>query len=107
MVLHHVAKCAGALVITAAAFHAERLRRGDLEMIDVMPAPKRPENRVRETQHENVLRGLFSKKMIDPISLFFAERIPDDPVELAGRGDVVTERFLHNHTRPAAFARLV
>ena len=59
----------GAFVISGARFHPERFRRGDLDMIDVAAIPDRLENRVREPQNQNVLRGLFAEKMIDPVGL--------------------------------------
>ena len=58
-------------VIAAARLHAERFGGGDLDMIDVAAIPERLEDRVRETQHHDVLRGLFAEEMIDPVGVIF------------------------------------
>ena len=73
MILHHVAQCAGAFVVTGAAFHSERFRRCDLKVVDVTRVPERFEDRIRESKHENVLRGLFSEKVIDPVDLILGK----------------------------------
>ena len=65
-------------IITGARFHPERFRRRDLEMIDVARIPERLENRVRESQHQNVLRGLFAEEMVDAIGLTFVECFVND-----------------------------
>ena len=107
MILHHVAQRARAFVITGAPFHAERLRRRDLDMIDVTPVPDRLEDRVRETEHQNVLSGFFPEEMIDPVSLVLGKRRSHDCVQLPRRREIGAERFLHDHSRPAAVARFV
>ena len=107
VILHHVAQRSGRFVVTGAAFHPERFRRGDLNVIDVARIPDRLENRVRETQHQNVLRRLFAEKMIDPVSLIFRKGIADDPIKLARRRKIAAKRFFHHHARPASFPRFV
>ncbi len=74
MILHHVAQRAGAFVIAGAAFHAERFRGRDLDMIDVTRVPERLEDRVGKSEDENVLRGFLAEEMIDPIGLILRER---------------------------------
>ena len=73
MILHHVAQRARAFVITGASFHAERFRGRDLDVIEIARVPERLENRVGETQDENVLRGFFPEKMIDAVGLLFGK----------------------------------
>ena len=85
MILHHVAQRARAFVITGASLHAERFRGGDLDVIDVTPIPDRLEDRVREPEHQNVLRRLFPEEMIDPVSLLFGKSAVHDAIELARR----------------------
>ena len=100
-------KRTGPFVITGAAFHAERFRGGDLDVIDITRIPERFENRVRKSQDQDVLRGFFAEKMIDPIGLFFGEGVVDDAVQFLRRGEIRPERFLDDHARPAAFLRFV
>src|SRR5437660_8497785 len=76
-------------------------------MVDVARVPKRFENRVSEAQHQNVLGGFFSKKMVDPIRLFLAERVADHAIELTRRSQITPERLFDDHARPTSFARLV
>src|SRR6266571_1044876 len=102
MTLHHVAQCPGLFIIAGPRFHPERFRRRDLEMIDVARVPERLENRVRESQHQNVLRGLFAEKMVDAVGLTFIERVVDDAIQLARRGKIGAERFFDDDARPAS-----
>ena len=83
MVLHHVAQSACAFIKACACPDAQRFRRRDLHMIDVVRIPKRRENGVSEPQYQNVLGSLFTEEMIDPIGLLLSKRIADDPIEFA------------------------
>ncbi len=74
---NHVAHGAGGFVIAAARFHADRLRHGDLDMIDVAAIPDGLEDSIRETEHQNVLDGFLAQVMIDAVDLFFAENGAD------------------------------
>ena len=73
MVLHHVAQSACTLVKTGATLNPQRFSGRDLHVIDVMRVPERRENRIRESQDQNVLRGFLSEKMIYPVSLILGE----------------------------------
>ena len=72
-----------------------------------MRVPERRENRVRESEDEDVLRGFFAQKMIDAVGLLFGERVADDSVELARRGEIGAERFLDDYAGPAPFAGFI
>ena len=65
MILHHVAQCARGFVIAGTVLDAECFRRCDLQMIDVMPVPKRREDGVGKSQDQDVLRGFLSEEMIN------------------------------------------
>jgi hypothetical protein len=105
--LHRVAQGARSLVKTVATFDPQRFGGCDLDVIDVMRVPERRENRVRESQDQNVLRGFFSQKMIDSVSLLFGEGIADDAVEFSRRSEIGAERFFDNDAGPASFAGFV
>ena len=107
MILHHIAQRTCAFVISGASPYAERLRRGDLHLIDIVRVPKGREDRVGEAQDKNVLRGFFPEKVVDPVGLFFAEGIVDDAIEFAGRGEIGAERLFDDYSRPASLQRLV
>ena len=83
MILHHIAQSACAFVEAGASLDPERFRRSDLHLVDVMGVPEGRENRVREPQYQNVLRGFLAEEMIDAVSLLFRKGIADDAVELA------------------------
>src|SRR5438477_552537 len=107
MVLHHVTKSAGLIIITSAPFHSESFGGGDLDMIDVARVPKRLENGVGKAQNKNVLCCFFPEKMIDSICLFLGERFTDNVIELARGREISSERFFDNHSSPAPFGGLV
>src|SRR5262245_26880359 len=72
-------------------------------MIDVAGIPERLENRVRESQHQNVLRGLFAEEMVDPKGLTLVECVANDSIQFPCRGEIGTEWFFDDHARPASF----
>src|ERR1041385_6038300 len=76
-------------------------------MIDVTRIPERLENRVRESQHQNVLRRLFAEKMVDAVGLTLVERVVDNAIQLARRGEIGAERFFDDDARPASFFRAI
>ena len=97
----------GRFVITGARSDAERFRRCDLHMIDVVRVPERLENRVGESQDEDVLRGFFAEEMVDAIGLLLVKELRNDAIEFARRGEIGAERFFDYDARPASFAGLV
>ncbi len=101
MVLEDVADRAGGLVVARPALDPDRLGNRDLHVVDELPVPDRLEDPVREPQRIHVLDGLFAEVVIDPEDLVLLEVLPQHRVELAGRVEVVTERLLHDQSRPA------
>ena len=107
MVLHHVAQGASAFVIAGASPDAQRFRRRDLHMVDVVRVPQRRENGVGKSQNQDVLGRFLAEKMVDPIGLLFCKRIVDDTIKLARRRKIRSERFFDDYAHPAAFACLI
>ena len=108
MVLHHVAQRPGGVVVcAAAAFHAERLGHGDLDVVDVLLIEERLEDRVAEAERQDVLHGLFSEVVIDAVDLALVEHLGDRRVERAGAVEVVAEGLLDDDARPGLAALLV
>ena len=85
MVGHHVAQCAGFVVIAAALFHAHGFRHRNLYVIDVAAVPDRLENSVGEAQSQNVLNGFFAQVVIDAVDLLFVGHPQQLLVQQAGR----------------------
>src|SRR3546814_4474082 len=65
MVLHHVAQRARSVEIACAALQPDRLRHGDLDMIDAAGVPQRLEHQVGESQRQQVLDGFLAEIMVD------------------------------------------
>ena len=74
MVLDHVAERAGLVIIIAAALEPDRLRDGDLDMVDVRAVPQRLEQRIGEAQSEQVLDRFLAEIMVDPEGAVLGER---------------------------------
>jgi len=91
VVLQHVAQGARALVVEAATLHAERLRHGDLHVVDVRAVPDRLEQPVGEAQDQDVLDGLLAQIVVDAEDLLLAEVAVHPAVERQGRGQVAAE----------------
>ena len=81
MVRHHVAQRAGGVVEFAAPLDAERLRDGDLDMVDMVSIPQRLENAVGEAEHQDVLDRLFPEIVVDAIDLALGEHAEDVAIE--------------------------
>jgi len=84
MVLQHVARGAAAVVITAARADAEFFGDGDLDVVDVAAVPQGLEDRVGETQDEQILDGLLAEVVVDAEDLRLAEVARGDGVEVDG-----------------------
>ena len=103
VVLHDVAQSAGFFVEIAPLFYADRLRHGDLDVVDVIARPQGLEYGVGKTQRQDVLDGLFTEVVVDPVNLVLVEDVVQGGVELAGSGQVAAERlFDHEAGKTAA-----
>ena len=76
MVLHHVTKRAGLLVVASAGPDAFGLRHRDLDVVDVLLVEERLEEAVGEPEHEDVLDGFLAEVVIDPEDVLFRRRPP-------------------------------
>ena len=94
MVLQHIARGAAAVVITTAGADAEFFGDRDLDVVDVASIPERLEDRVGETQDEEILDGLLAEVVVDTEDLRLAEIAGSDGVEVNSRGEILTERLL-------------
>src|SRR5712691_5994003 len=101
MVLNHVAQRAGLFVISAATFDAETFGVSDLNVVDVLPVPKRFEDAVGKTKDQQVLHRLFSEIMIYAKDLLLFKNLGELLVEGARAFEVMAKRFLDDDARPA------
>jgi len=65
VVLDDIAGCADAVVVAGAAAQADILGHGDLDVVDVMGAPHRVEQLVREAQGQDVLDCFLTEIVVD------------------------------------------
>jgi hypothetical protein len=94
VVLDHVAQAPGGFVEGTSSLHPELLGQGDLDAGDVVPVPDRFEERVGETEVQEVHAFLFAEEVIDAEDRRFRERGAHDAVEFACRGEIAAERLL-------------
>ena len=73
MVLNHVADGAGLVVERAAALHAEILRHGDLNALDVLAVPERFQERVGEAEEDHVVHRPLAEVVVDAEDVIFVE----------------------------------
>ena len=107
VVLQVVAERAGLLVEGATALHADRLRHGDLDVVDVAAVPDWLKDEVAESEDEDVAHRLFSKVVVNTVDLTLAEDLPHFTVELHRRLKVAAERLLNDDASPATLTRLM
>ena len=88
-------------------FDGEPLGNIDLDVIDELAVPDRLEQAVGEPEGENVLRGFFAEKVVDPKDLFLVESLMDGLVEFPRAVQVDAERLLHDDPRVLRQVRLV
>ncbi len=103
MVRHHVAQRPRGVVELAASLDIERLRDGDLDMVDVIAIPQRLENAVGEPKHQDVLNRLLPEIVVDPIDLTLGEHAEDVAIEGLSRGQIDAERLLDDDPPPMPF----
>ncbi len=102
MILDDVARHPRLLVELAAAFDTNVLGDRNLDMVDVLPAPYRLEERVGEAEHEEVLDGFLPEVMVDPEDLGLVERRCDGVVVRPRALQVMPEGLLEDDPRPGS-----
>src|ERR1035438_5988309 len=93
MVLHHVAERAGMIVIAAAVLNAHRLCNGDRHVVYVATIPYRLEERVGETERQDVLHCFLAEIVVDPEDLRLLEAGCQNGIQGARRIQVVANRL--------------
>ena len=112
--LDHVADGAGLVVERDAILDPERLRGGDLDMVDEPLVPERLEDPVREAHRQQPLHRLLPEVVVDAVDLLLVEDRGELPIErLRGRlvdaegllDDDATPWLVLAVEAPAAFPR--
>src|SRR5450631_4842839 len=100
MILDHVPQCAGFLVVTAAALHANGFRAGDLNCADVAPVPQGFKDTVAKAKGQNILYSLFAEVMIDAIHLLLGKDVMNSGIQFARAGAIVPKGLFNNDQAP-------
>ena len=104
MILNHVTQTSALFVVASTRAHPDFFGHGDLHTIDEVSIPQWFENRIRESLHQQILHGLFTEIMIDPIHLMLLKHRADRSVEIASRFKIVSKWFLDDHLGMIGFA---
>src|SRR5207244_1252480 len=100
MVLNHVSEHPGGVIVTAASFDSNCFGVCDLNVIHVAAIPNRLEDAVRESEHHQVLHGLFAEVVINTVNLLFVEDPGYFDVQFFGAREVVPEGLLDDDASP-------
>src|SRR5262249_30485469 len=91
--------------VLAALLDADRLCRRDLHVMDPLSVPDRLEDRIRETEDENVLYRLFAEVVIDAIRLVLGGHAQEQRVQVLRRLEAAPERLLDDDAGPWPLVR--
>jgi hypothetical protein len=94
MVLHDIANDAKLVKISATPLGTERLLERDLHVVDVVPVPGGTQERVAESQNEDILHHLLAQVMVDAEELVLLPVGLERLLELTGARQVLAERLL-------------
>ena len=104
MVLEHVPQHARLIVKSAAVADAQGFGGGDADVVDVAAVPDRLEQGVGKAQQQDVLHGFLGHVMVDAENPPLCEKAVQNPVQLAGRGQVAAEGLFHDDARGTSAA---
>lgn len=85
--------------VTPTPFDAHLFRHGDLHRIDGAVIPVGCEQRVGETQRQQVQHRLFAEIVVDTVNTGFVEILRYLIVDHAGGRQIGAQRFFHYHAR--------
>ena len=97
--LDHVHQGAGAVVIPGPVLQRQRLVEHDIHPLDVIGAPQRLEQPVREPQPQQVQHRRLAQEMVHPVDLILRHQGADDGIQIGRAGLVDTEWFLQHQSR--------
>jgi hypothetical protein len=100
MVLDHIAQTTGAFVKRATPLDAKVLGHRDLHAGYVIAVPDRFEERIGETEIEDIHDRLLPEIVVDAKDRVFRKHRQGDAVELPCRDQVTPKRFLDDNPPP-------
>src|SRR5260370_38910943 len=102
MVGNHIAQSPGGFIEAAALLYPHGFRGRDLDVFNKMPVPDGFKDAVAETEHHQVLYGLFAEIVINAGDLPLFQHLLDFSMQRARSLQIVTEWFFSNHAPPWA-----
>ncbi len=99
MVLNHVAQRAGLVIEAGATLDAELFGDRDLHVLHAASPPQRLEQRITETQRQQVLHCFLTEIVVDTEDLLLGEDATDAFVDLRRRRLVMAERLFQHDAR--------
>ena len=100
MVLHHVAQCAGGVVVAGPAFESQRLGDRNLHMVDMGTIPDRLEQRIGEAQCHQVLNRLLAEIMVDAEDAVLRKDAADGVVDGRSGFEIAADRLFDHDACP-------
>lgn len=95
MVLHDIADDAKLVKVPAAALGAEGLLERNLHVVDVMPVPRSPEERVAKSKDEDILDHFLAEVVVNAEQLLLLPIGLKGLLQLARACQVLTKRLLN------------
>ncbi len=102
VILDHVPRGAGVVVISATRFDADLLRHRDLDVVDIAAIPERLVNRVCEPEVDQVLDGFLAEVVIDAEDILFGKGTLERAVQFLGALEVRAKRLLDDQAMTCA-----
>jgi hypothetical protein len=94
MVLHNVTDDAKLIKVPSSTLGTEGLLECDLNIVDVVSVPGGAQERVTETQDQNVLHHLLAEVVVDTEQLVLLPIRLEGLLKLAGASEILSEGFL-------------
>ena len=93
-ILHNITNDAKLVEVAATAFGTERLFKGNLYIVDVVPVPGSAKELVTKSQDQDVLHHLLTQVVVDTEDLIFHPIRRKSLLELTRAAKILTERLL-------------
>ena len=96
--MNDVSNDARFVIKLSAALDSEILGHRNLHVLYVVAVEDRLQKGVGKPEVQNILDRLFPQIVVDSKNTLLGEHLPQHPVELAGRFQIPSKWFFHNHS---------
>ena len=102
MILHHVAQGSRVFVVASPVPDADLFCHRDRHVVDIASVPDRLEERIGETECQDILNRLLAEVVVDAEYLGFVEALPECSRHFLRGFQVMADRFFHHDAVPRA-----